>query len=60
MTQPYQDRETFTNLRETESWWSVNSTDVIGAKATESTFIALPYFPFFSNCAGYVLLITLQ
>jgi len=53
MTQPYQDRESFANLRETESWWSENSADVIGAKATESTFIALPYFPFFSNCAGY-------
>lgn len=35
-----------------DSWWE-NNVDSKGDQTTELSFIALPYFPFFSSCSGF-------
>ena len=48
---PYPIRDKLGDIKQDESWWGQKNNS--NSQDNDFSFIALPYFPFFSNCDGY-------
>lgn len=53
ITLPYPIRDSFEDVARSELWWNAKNKGIGNTHNDLYSFLALPYFPFFSNCDGY-------